>query len=112
MSVSDSEIEVAAASLADLSGADRAEGGRHWMTDRRQILKGVHVKVVAMIGSTQISVGQLTGLREGELITLDQDVATPVDLIAEGHVIGRGELVVVGERYGVRVTELASFDGP
>ncbi|TFY97074.1 FliM/FliN family flagellar motor switch protein [Ramlibacter humi] len=69
-------------------------------------LHAVKVQLQVCVGRAQMSVGQLLGAREHEVLVLDREVEQPVDLLLEGRVVARGQLVAVDGRFGVRVTEL------
>ena len=69
-------------------------------------LHAVKVQLQVCVGQAAMTVGQLLGAREHEVLTLDRDVEQPVDLLLEGRVVARGQLVAVDGRFGVRITEL------
>ncbi|USD39789.1 FliM/FliN family flagellar motor switch protein [Ferrimonas sp. SCSIO 43195] len=75
------------------------------------------VQVTLELASAEMSLGELTTLGEGDVITLDRMVGEPLDLRVNGALLGRGEVVEVNGRYGVRLldvenTQLAgSHDG-
>ena len=64
--------------------------------------------VSAEIGRVQLPVRQVMLLAPGALFELQRSASEPVDILANGHCIARGEIVVIGEHFGVRVTELGS----
>ena len=49
---------------------------------------------------------ELLALREQDVVELARDAAQPVDILLDGHLIGRGALVAVGDNFGVRITEI------
>ncbi len=63
------------------------------------------------IGRTQMTVGDTLDLRAGSIVTLDRLAGEPVDLLVNGTPIARGEVVVVDEQFGMRVTEILEGDG-
>jgi flagellar motor switch protein FliN/FliY len=69
-------------------------------------LHAVKVQLQVCVGQATMTVGQLLGAREHEVLVLDRDVEQPVDLLLEGRVVARGQLVAVDGRFGVRITEL------
>ena len=69
-------------------------------------LHAVKVQLQVCVGQAAMTVGQLLGAREHEVLALDRDVEQPVDLLLEGRVVARGQLVAVDGRFGVRITEL------
>lgn len=70
---------------------------------------GIPVTVQIVLGSTTMPVSTLMKMQKGSVITLDQAVGEPVDIVINGRVIARGEVVVADEessRFGVSLTEL------
>ncbi len=70
------------------------------------LLRNVEMQVTAELGRTQLTVRDLLGLRPGAVVELDKAAGSPVDLLVNGTLIARGEVVVVDEEYGVRITEI------
>ena len=58
------------------------------------------------IGRTHMTVGETLELRAGSIVTLERLAGEPVDLLVNGTPIARGEVVVVDEQFGLRVTEI------
>jgi len=75
-----------------------------------RLLQDVDVKLTVEIGSTQLSLRELLALGEASVIELDRDANELLDVFVNGTLIGRGEVVTVGEKFGVRMTELVSPD--
>ena len=75
-----------------------------------RLLQDVDVKLTVEIGSTQLSLRELLALGESSVIELDRQANELLDVFVNGTLIGRGEVVTVGERFGVRMTELVSPD--
>ena len=64
-----------------------------------------------MLGSTSLPVANLMKLARGAVISLDQRVGDPVDIVVNGKVVARGEIVVVDEssqRFGVSLLEIVA----
>ena len=68
----------------------------------------VPVNVALRVGSTDISIRDLVGLVEGSVIALDQDATQPMDVLVNGMLIAHGEIVVVDDKFGVRLTDVVS----
>jgi flagellar motor switch protein FliN len=69
----------------------------------------IPVTVKVVLGSATMPVAQLTKLGRGAVIPLDRRVGEPVDVIVNGRVVARGEVVVVDEatsRFGISLTEV------
>ena len=81
--------------------------------ERRRVreaqFRNVTVEVSVWIGKTRLSFGELSDLRPGAVIELDQSVGAPVEIVLNREVVlARGEVVEVGDEYGVRITEIIS----
>lgn len=68
----------------------------------------VPVEVSLRVGSTEISIRDLVSLVEGSVISLDQDAGEPMDVLVNGTMIAHGEIVIVDDQYGVRLTDVVS----
>ncbi len=65
------------------------------------------VRVQVVLGERSLSVRDLSTIARGTIIQLESIAGEPVDLVAAGEVVARGEVVVIDEAFGIRVTELA-----
>jgi len=74
------------------------------------ILADVGVSLTVRLGSGAMSVKDLLALREGAVVTLDMPLNGVVDVCLNEAVIARGEIVAVGDHYGVRITEVADLE--
>jgi flagellar motor switch protein FliN/FliY len=73
-------------------------------------LSDVPLELSVEIGRTRMTVGETLQLRAGSIITLERLAGEPVDLLVNGTPIARGEVVVVDEQFGLRVTEIVEGD--
>ena len=73
-----------------------------------RVLENIEVKVTVEVGNTEIKIKDLIRLNEGSVIELDRLAGEPLDILANGTKIARGEVVMVGEKFGIRFTEVAS----
>lgn len=71
------------------------------------LIKGVEVALSVVVGRSRITVEELFALKEGSAIALDSLVDDPIELHLDSKLIGRGELVAVGDNFGIRVTEIS-----
>ena len=71
-------------------------------------LMNVPVQVTVQLGCAKMNLSDLMQLGPGSLLTLDREAHEPCDILVNGRVIARGEVVTVGELYGVRINELCS----
>jgi flagellar motor switch protein FliN/FliY len=73
----------------------------------RALIDDVEVSLEAWLGEAKLKVADLSALSEGSVIPLQSGLNQAVELRLNGVSIARGELVAVGDRFGVRLTELA-----
>lgn len=71
-----------------------------------EMLHGVDMEVTVELGRTTMTVRDLLALSPGEVLELDRAAGSPADLLVNGRLIARGEVVVVDEDFGLRVTEI------
>lgn len=71
-----------------------------------ELLRDVEMEVTAELGRTRMTVRELLSLTPGSVVELDRAAGSPADLLVNGTLIARGEVVVVDEEYGIRITEL------
>jgi flagellar motor switch protein FliN/FliY len=75
-------------------------------------LHNVPVELAVEIGRTHMTIGDTLGLGPGSIITLNRMAGEPVDLLVNGRPIARGEVVVIDEEFGLRVTEVVGAVTP
>ncbi len=73
-----------------------------------ELLHGVAMEVTVELGRTRLSVRDLLALSPGDVLELDRAAGSPADLLVNGRLIARGEVVVVDEDFALRVTEIVS----
>lgn len=71
----------------------------------------VNVEVSVQLGRVTLPIGELLKLNEGGVLELERSLSEPVDIVAQGVRLARGEVVVVEDRYAVRITEIEDADG-
>jgi len=71
-------------------------------------LEQIGIRVQVVLGETIMTLEDFSALAPGKIVALDSIAGVPVDLVAEGRKIGKGEVVVIDENFGIRVTELDS----
>ncbi len=91
----------------DPTGAATSRAGG---SDLRR-LAAVPIDLSVEVGRTRMTVGDTLELREGSVITLDRMADEPVDVLVNGTPIARGEIVVIDEQFGLRLTEILAEDG-
>jgi len=91
--------------LQELVPANDA-GAAPLFAGRLELIRGVKVRLSVSVGGAEISVAELFALKEGALLPLDKATDEPIEIYLDDRLVGRGELVVVGDHFGVRVTEI------
>ena len=76
--------------------------------DNLRVLENIDVKLTVEVGSAELKIKELLRLNEGSVIELDRLAGDPLDILINGTLIAKGEVVMVGERFGVRFTEVTS----
>ncbi|OUD10182.1 flagellar motor switch protein FliN [Marivivens niveibacter] len=71
-----------------------------------KLLETIEVKLTVEVGRTELTIRDLLRLSEGSIIELDRLAGDPLDVLVNGTAIAKGEVVVVGERFGIRVGEI------
>lgn len=71
-----------------------------------RLLHDVEMAITAELGRTRMSVRGILGLTPGSVVELDRAAGSPVDLLVNGTLIARGEVVVIDEEFGVRISEI------
>ena len=68
----------------------------------------VPVQLTAEIGRTRITIKSLLQLSQGSVVELDGLAGQPLDVLINGYLIAQGEVVVVNEKYGIRLTDIVT----
>jgi flagellar motor switch protein FliN/FliY len=68
----------------------------------------VSMELTVELGRTKWKIKDILGMGEGTIIELDKLAGEPVDILVNNNLIARGEVVVIDENFGVRVTEIVS----
>ncbi len=80
----------------------------HVEDERMGLVLDIPVQVSVEIGRRKMLLADVIRLGPGSIVELGKPSGEALDILANGHLIARGEAVVVGERYGVRVIEIVS----
>lgn len=76
------------------------------VTNNLDLLSGVELPVTLCFGRRRLRLREVLELNAGSVVELDRQVEDPVELLLDGRVIARGEVVVVDGSYGIRVLEV------
>jgi len=69
-------------------------------------LHDVPISMIAQVGSVQKTVREILAMKTGTVMEFDKIVGEPMDVLIGGRLMCRGEIVVVNERYGIRISEV------
>ena len=83
-----------------------AEQGSAAVSNLR-VLENIEVKLTVEVGNTEIKIKDLLRLNEGSVVELERLAGEPLDILANGTKIAKGEVVMVGEKFGIRFTEVS-----
>lgn len=70
------------------------------------LLADIHVSMTVEVGSTKITLQDLLRLNEGSVVELNRMAGDPLDIFVNGTAIAKGEVVIVGEQFGIRFGEI------
>lgn len=76
---------------------------------RLDLIKDVNVKLDVRLGGCELSIADLSKLKEGDVLTLDKAPDELIEVTLGGEVIARGRLVVAGEYFGIRIEQIAEL---
>ncbi len=98
---------------ADYQRADfqnlQDEGEERSLSDANlNMILDIPVTVAVEIGRSKITISNLLKLNQGSVVELDRLAGEPMDVVVNGTLIAHGEVVVVNEKFGIRLTDIIS----
>jgi len=90
-------------------GKDAKFASHNASTSNSELVMNIPVEVQVVLGSTTMPVATLMSLGRGAVITLDKQIGDPVDIVVNGRIVARGEVIVMEDdssRFGVSLTEV------
>ena len=103
-----SEVEVQQHQMDELSGEGLGKEFGSSEDVKLDAILDIPVHISMEIGRTQISIRNLLKLNQGSVVELDRLAGEPMDVLVNGTLIARGEVVVVNEKFGLRLTDIIS----
>ncbi|NKI74827.1 flagellar motor switch protein FliN [Dickeya sp. CFBP 2040] len=70
------------------------------------LILDIPVKLTVELGRTKMTIKELLRLSQGSVVALDGLAGEPLDIMINGYLIAQGEVVVVSDKYGVRITDI------
>ncbi|MBI1425395.1 MAG: flagellar motor switch protein FliN [Gammaproteobacteria bacterium] len=97
------------ATPADLQNLEQDANVRPGNEDvNLEVILDIPVTISMEVGSTKINIRNLLQLNQGSVIELDRMAGEPLDIKVNGTLIAHGEVVVVNEKFGIRLTDVIS----
>lgn len=98
----DSAVEVKNVEFVELDDA----GPRAVMAESVEFVWDVPMTVEAILGTTELTVKEVLEIGPGSVIELDRAYGESVDLFLNGRLVARGDIVIIGDNFGVKITEI------
>lgn len=92
-------------SEAPFAGDDSGINGRNF-----RLLSDIPVRLSVEVGSTSLKLAELLDLAEGSVVELDRQANELLDILVNGTLIAKGEVVTVNGRFGIRVVDVVATD--
>lgn len=70
------------------------------------LIMDIPVKLTVELGRTKMTIKKLLSLSQGSVVSLDGLAGEPLDILINGYLIAQGEVVVVSDKYGIRITDI------
>jgi len=83
-----------------------ADGPKAGATNDIELVLDIPVQLTVELGRTRIAIKNILQLAQGSVIELDGLAGEPLDVMVNGCLVAQGEVVVVGERFGIRLTDI------
>ena len=100
------ENKVEEANKSEEVSLDNAEKNERTGLENLKVLENIDVKLTVEVGGAEIKLRELLRINEGSVIELERLAGDPLDILANGTIIAKGEVVMIGERFGIRFTEV------
>ena len=91
---------------AQAPAADNATVDERISMENMRVLENIDVSLTVEVGGAEIKIRDLLRLNEGSVIELDRLAGDPLDILVNNTKIAKGEVVMIGERFGVRFGEI------
>lgn len=86
--------------------ADDAQSDFDKLSLDSDLLKNIPVTITVEVGRTTLPIKSLMQLTQGSVVELDRLAGEPLDLLVNNTLVAQGEIVLVNERYGIRLTQI------
>ncbi len=75
-------------------------------SDELNLIMDIPVKMTVELGRTKMTIKELLRLSQGSVVSLDGLAGEPLDILINGYLIAQGEVVVVSDKFGIRITDI------
>jgi len=96
------------AAAAEFDNLEDTSGGPAGDEANMDVILDIPVTISMEIGRTHISIRNLLQLNQGSVVELDRLAGEPMDVLVNGTLVAHGEVVVVNEKFGIRLTDVIS----
>lgn len=94
------------AKAADIFPSFGGGGGGEGMMNELDMILDIPVQITVELGRTKITIKNLLQLAHGSVVELDAMAGEPMDVLVNGTLIAQGEVVVVNDKFGIRLTDI------
>jgi flagellar motor switch protein FliN/FliY len=102
------ELEDIGGEEGDLDGIDEMSGGEKVDTKNLDLILDIPLTVAVELGRSKMLINDLLQLGQGSVIELTKLVGEPLEVLVNNKLVARGEVVVVNEKFGVRLTDIVT----
>lgn len=97
--------QVSPAEFPDLGGTGEVVGGASGKPNL-DLIRDIQVTLTVELGRTDMVIEEVMGLTPGKVVELDKLAGEPLDVLVNGKLLAKGEVVVVDENFGIRITSI------
>lgn len=108
--MADKQEVIANAEFGKMSEGETPELSREEHQHNLEMIYDIPITVTAEIGSSVVTIKDLLNFSPGSVIELDRQAGESIDLLVNGVLIGKGDVVIVNENFGVRITEIVCVE--
>ena len=101
----DTPVPAHRADFTPLQSAPREEADRD---GNLKMIMDIPVEIKVEVGNSRLTIHEILNLSPGAIIELDRTAGSPADIIVNGTIVGQGDVVIVEESYGIRITKLVT----
>lgn len=102
--------EVSNAEFGNMSNIETPAASAEEQQRNLEMIYDIPVTVTAEMGSSVVSIKDLLNFSPGSVVELDRLAGESIDLLVNGVLIGKGDVVIVNENFGIRVTEIVCIE--